>query len=444
MGFRTADREFDLRRAAHYIAGLRKRRYGVRLSPTAEAALPAQLHGGHLRHTPELDGIRGWACGSVLILHLFTGIAQTQPGSWIWHLRDATLWLFLGGVDLFFVLSGFLIGGLLLDSKDQPHFFKTFWTRRVARIFPVAYLLLVTYIVALFVIRHFNITRFDTWLLAPNPAPLWSYVTFTQNLPMALAGYQDNGPKWMVPTWSLAIEEQFYLLFPFAIFFLRRKWLVVLVVCGIVASPVMRDVIERAFGSWFAAYVLPVSRLDGLLFGVAVALIVRNSRALSIVTRYRRLLDAVALLILYLIVTNWKCPPWPGPSGGNMYPLKMSFFGIMWGIMILRVFTYQESIFNKVWQNSILIKIGLISYGVYMYNEVINGLVHGLLFNQEPTVSTPAHLLAAVGATAITIGLAAISYIYFERPIRRRGAALAKWLSHDTERPKIFARAVAE
>jgi peptidoglycan/LPS O-acetylase OafA/YrhL len=444
MGVRTADREFDLRRAAHYITGLRRRRYDVPLPPTAAAALRAQLHGGHLRHTPELDGIRGWACGSVLILHLFTGIAQTQPGSWIWHLRDATLWLFLGGVDLFFVLSGFLIGGLLLDSKGQPHFFKTFWTRRVARIFPVAYLLLATYVVALFVTRHFNITRFDTWLLEPNPAPLWSYVTFTQNLPMALAGYQDNGPKWMVPTWSLAIEEQFYLLFPFAVFFLRRKWLVVLVVCGIVASPVMRDVIERAFGSWFAAYVLPVSRLDGLLFGVAVALIVRNSRALSIVTRYRRLLDALALLIFYLIVTNWKCPPWPGPSGGNMYPLKMSFFGIMWGIMILRVFTYQESIFNKVWQNSILIKIGLISYGVYMYNEVINGLVHGMLFNQEPTVSTPAHLLAAVGATAITIGLATISYIYFERPIRRRGAALAKRLSRGGERPKIFAHAVAE
>jgi peptidoglycan/LPS O-acetylase OafA/YrhL len=435
MHFRTAF--LDARNTARYVAGCWQRLCDIALLPKAKP--PAHLSSGHLGHTPELDGIRGWACGSVVILHCFTGISHAQPGSWMSNLDDHTFWLFLGGVDLFFVLSGFLIGGLLLDAKDQPHFFTSFWIRRVARIFPVLYLLLATYVVALSVTAHFKITRVDTWLLATNPAPLWTYATFLQNLPMALAGYLDNGPKWIVPTWSLSIEEQFYLLFPFAVYFLRQKWLVVLVVSGIVAAPVLRDVIERVYGNWFAAYVLPPTRIDGLLSGVAVALIVRNNRAFSIAARYRRLLDAAALLILYLIVSNWRPAWWPGDGG--WYPLRNSLLAIMWAVMILRVFTYERSLFNKIWRNSILVKIGLISYGAYMYNEVVNGLVHGLLFNQEPMIKTPQQLLAGFGVVAITLGLATISYIYFERPIRRYGAAVAKRLSRDSEPSKSLAHA---
>src|SRR6202007_866218 len=117
------------------------------------------------------------------------------PYSWLCELGNHTFTLFLSGVDLFFVLSGFLIGGLLLDSRDQPHFFKSFWTRRMTRILPVVSLVLVTYVVAFSVTAYFNITRFDSWLLAPNPAPLWTYMTLTQNLPMALAGpTQNDGP----------------------------------------------------------------------------------------------------------------------------------------------------------------------------------------------------------------------------------------------------------
>ena len=400
------------------------------------------LSGGQLGHTPALDGLRGLACGAVLLEHCLTGILKIPHDTWIWTVRDATFWLLLGGVDLFFVLSGFLIGGLLLDSKERKagtHFFKNFWIRRVARIFPVAYLLLATYVVASFVTTRFNITRFDTWLLAANPASLWNYVTFTQNVPMAFAGYHDKGPLWMVPTWSLAIEEQFYLLFPLLVYFMRRKWLVVLIVCGIVAAPVMRDLVERGFADWFAAYVLSPSRLDGLLFGVAVALIVRHQPSFDLAVRYRRLLDAVALLLLFLIVTDWRCPFWPERDHGDMYPLKFTFLAIMWAVLVLRVFTYQRSFLNRIWCNWILVKIGLISYGVYMYNEVVNGLVHGLLFNQEPMIKTPEQLLAGFAVAAITFGLAAISFVYLERPIRRYGAAVAKGLSRDGARAKVLA-----
>jgi peptidoglycan/LPS O-acetylase OafA/YrhL len=116
----------------------------------------------------------------------------------------------------------------------------------------------------------------------------------------------------------------------------------------------------------------------------------------------------------------------------------------MWAIMILRVFTYQSSLFNKVWRNSTLTSVGLISYGVYMYHEVVNGLVHGLLFSQAPLMNTPEQLLAGIGVAAITLGLATISYIYLELPIRRYGAAVAKRLSRDREAPKSLAHVAAE
>jgi peptidoglycan/LPS O-acetylase OafA/YrhL len=390
---------------------------------------PAQLTGGILKPTPELDGIRGWACASVLIAHCLTGVIKVEPGSLAASFNSHTLWLFLGGVDLFFVLSGFLIGGILIDSKARAgtslnlrDYAASFWIRRIARIFPVAYLLLATYCAALFVRNKFGIIQLDNWLLAEPRPPVASFATFTQSWWIAVGGY--GGPRWMGITWSLAIEEQFYLLFPFAIYFLRRRWIVALVIAGIVAAPILRDILERLFGSWYAPYVLLPSRVDGLMFGVAVALIIRDPRTFYLARLLRRVLDVVALFILYLIVTNYLPSWWRGPSG-SLYPLKQSLLALMWAIVILRIFTYEHSVFNAIWRNSILAKIGLISYGLYMYHQAINGLIHEFIFNQEPTIANVAQFAAALGVLAAAFGAAILSYVYFESPIRRYGQKLA-------------------
>src|SRR5260370_33501886 len=119
-----------------------------------------------------------------------------------------------------------------------------------------------------------------------------------------------GGPRWIAMTWSLAIEEQFYLLFPLAVYFLPRKWLIAFIAASIIASPILRDILERIFGDWYSAYVLLPSRADGLMYGVAVALIVRSEVALSIATRYRIVIDAVAVLIFYSVVTNCTLALW--------------------------------------------------------------------------------------------------------------------------------------
>jgi peptidoglycan/LPS O-acetylase OafA/YrhL len=94
--------------------------------------------------------------------------------------------------------------------------------------------------------------------------------------------------------------------------------------------------------------------------------------------------------------------------------------------VILRVFTYQAGgILNRIWRNTLLAKIGLISYALYMYHQTVNGLVHGILFGREPKITEWEHLLAAIAVLAIAVGLATLSYIYVETPIRRYAATLA-------------------
>jgi peptidoglycan/LPS O-acetylase OafA/YrhL len=166
----------------------------------------------------------------------------------------------------------------------------------------------------------------------------------------------------MAMTWSLAIEEQFYLLFPFAVFFLPRKWLVVAVFVGIVIAPILREALERMLVDWYSAYVLLPSRMDALMFGIAVALIIRNESAFAIAARYSLVLDIAAVLFLYLILSEYGFSFWPGSV---LPPLKQSTFAVMWAIVILRIFTRPASRFNAIWRSALLAKIGLISYALY-------------------------------------------------------------------------------
>jgi peptidoglycan/LPS O-acetylase OafA/YrhL len=114
----------------------------------------------------------------------------------------------------------------------------------------------------------------------------------------------------------------------------------------------------------------------------------------------------------------------------------------MWALVILRVFTHERSRFNRLWTSSLLAKLGLISYGLYMYHQSINGLMHGLVFNQEPTVSNLPHLLAALAVDAIAIGVAALSYVYLETPIRQFGHRLSNSLGQS--KPAVVAEPAAQ
>ena len=354
--------------------------------------------------------MRGVAALSILLAHTLVGIAQVPETSIVHVVQGPLSRLLLSGVDLFFVLSGFLIGGILLDNKRAPNYFKAFWTRRIARILPVLCVLLASFGCALIVRANFDLPQFDIWLLAAPQPPFWTYATFTQNIPIALGGY--GGPRWVGITWSLAIEEQFYLLFPFVVYFLSRGSIVAAVVAGIIIAPLMRILISAEL-SWYGAYVLLPSRMDGLLFGVLVALILRNAAAFEMAKRYRVLLDAIAVLLALDLAA--------GSFLFSHFPLRHSAVGLLFAIMILRIFLYEPGRYHWIFRSRVLTYGGLISYALYMYHQSINGLLHGFIYNQEPKVGSLGEFGVACLTMVIAVGLASLSYVYLERPIRQLG-----------------------
>src|SRR5437763_6300809 len=154
-------------------------------------------------YLPQLDGIRAIAVGLVLLAHC---VVVPSRGTLAWGLRHTLSngWI---GVDLFIVLSGFLITGILLRERTELHYFRNFYVRRLLRIFPLYYLLLVI-----------------LWIAAPRLPfgpmyPAWTYFTYTSNLTAAFARVEWSP---LGHTWSVAIEEQYYLLYPWVVFSVDR------------------------------------------------------------------------------------------------------------------------------------------------------------------------------------------------------------------------------
>jgi len=210
-----------------------------------------------------LDGVRGLAVLAVMILH-FT---MFDAGSGAEHFFAG--WLQTGwiGVDLFFVLSGFLITGILVDTRDDPHHFRNFYARRTLRIFPLYY----AYLVLLFVLLP---TLHAGYALehATDDRRIWLW-TYLGNILMA-RGWEAM-PAHTTHLWSLAVEEQFYLVWPLLVYLARRRWLTAL--CGVTF---LGAVLTRAYLTTVeaaaAAYVLTPARMDTLAAGALVAVVMKE------------------------------------------------------------------------------------------------------------------------------------------------------------------------
>ncbi|UCE07284.1 MAG: acyltransferase, partial [bacterium] len=231
-----------------------------------------------------LDGIRGIAILLVLLWHYIACQAETDNGSLLAYFTRL-LALTWSGVDLFFVLSGFLIIGILLDAKGSELYFKTFYIRRACRIIPLYFLMLCLFII----IPRTGLTS-NEWLFA-KPLPLISYFTFTQNYFMHCKGF---GAHWLGVTWSLAVEEQFYLLIPILVWLLTKKQLLFVFGCLICMAPIFRLV----FGN-LGAYVFPFARADSILMGGLLALALRSPNIQAILTKnYKYIVGAFFIFLI--------------------------------------------------------------------------------------------------------------------------------------------------
>ena len=329
------------------------------------------------RRVPEIDGLRAVAILLVIAYHYLEPLDMNANGWRFVVLAPARMgWV---GVDLFFVLSGYLIASILLANRDAPAFFSTFYIRRFCRILP-----LYLPVVAVLYLRHEKLYG------GPQP-PLIQYLTFTHNFWIATA--REFGNSLLAVTWSLAIEEQFYVLLPALVRFNRPRRLIVIVICCICLAPVLRYVFLATSpgDASFPILVLLPTRLDSLMLGVLAALL-----HLRRITISRSVLWLVWGATGSWIVMAALRRPVPG-SGNDLFLLHaLSGLWIALFCVMTLLLALNGSFRFLRWRG--LTYTGLISYGLYLLHQPVMLVVHRLLPNlgtAMPIVSFAAVFVAA-------------------------------------------------
>lgn len=341
-------------------------------------------------------------------MHLLACQVVVQPRT-LGAYAMRSLALTWAGVDLFFVLSGFLIGGILLQNRQASNYFKTFYIRRLCRIFPLYYGVLAAF--GLFVYWDGPALCDAQWLSA-EPIPPWTYVLFVQNC--AMAAYGTHGPNWLGTTWSLAVEEQFYLLLPLLIRVTSIRVLVAVLSMLILTAPILRGaVLSCVTHGGIAGYVLLPTRWDSLFLGVLGAVVVHHySATIASPQHYRRLtrtLWACAIVIALLLAAGQGIGSWAMAWFGHTVIALASL------ALVLVVAVFPECRIAAIFRNRLLRAAGAVSYGLYLLHQPIAGIFHGIFVGQQPRIGTLSDFLVTLTSLAFTVAAATASWLLFER-----------------------------
>ena len=348
----------------------------------------------------ELDGVRGIAILLVLYWHyadrlLVTLVEHGYQGKWpILTYIGYSHRLTWSGVDLFFVLSGFLIVGILLDVKDSKFYFKTFYMRRICRIIPLYYLMLF-----LFIIIPWLGLQSTKGLFEGN-FPLYSYFTFTQNFFI-----HGSGSMWLIVAWSLAIEEQFYLVVPLLVKFTNRKNLLLIFGCAICMAPFLRFMPG-------GVEAMPFGRSDSILMGGLIAIVIRDVRLREVlIINYRYI---VFLFVSFFIGTAiWSTCHFAYLGYGTAF--IHLWFGILYSLFIIVVILNRSTSLSFVLKNNLLVWFGLRSYAVYLFHMPMKTIVYYYLSNIMPLAYFHyVDYLTPVVSLIIVLILSELSFRYYE------------------------------
>ncbi len=352
---------------------------------------------------PELDGLRGIAILLVVSFHYLNNqlVDNTDKLSKVISKVTSFGWV---GVDLFFVLSGFLIGSVLITNRNSPNYFKTFFTRRSVRIIPNYFLLLLVFVI-IWSIPYFNRNYF---LAEHEIIPTWSYFLMVHNFFMS--HYDSFGNRALSVTWSIAIEEQFYILFPFIVYFLKRKWLPFALITFIISAIIVRSL----FSSWIPQYVLLPSRMDGLALGLLIA----YANTTSIIDMYRSILVKTLWPLLVIIIVACAFLYW---RYNDLGLVKFTLFGLGFSIFLVFALIYKNSWFGILLRNKILMWIGTISYSLYLFHFLILGLAYHICGKNGIGIHSRVDILITICAFAGALGISYLVYKALEQPMVKLG-----------------------
>jgi len=350
-------------------------------------------------HMPALDGLRGLAI-LVVVMHNATGIeAHATLAQKLWVFAVDAGWI---GVQLFFVLSGFLITGILLDSRGKPRALRTFYARRSLRIFPLYYIFLIG--------RFLIVPLFVAAAVVPTSEQVgyWLYVSnWTDLLGTPIRGLSHF--------WSLAVEEQFYLIWPALALRLRLKTFAY--VCGALAVIALGSRIGmRVSGvpdKWM--YSASFARMDGLVLGALVAIAMRSERGRAILHKVRIPAASIALAGLAAVMVY--------AHGLNRFEwvvqsIGYSLLAVLFALLVAECASPAPTGWRAIFTNPALRLVGRYSYAMYVFHLPVKFLLGDHLGDRLSGMNPLVADVLFVGAVgAISFALAAISFVVLERPI---------------------------
>lgn len=308
------------------------------------------------------------------------------------------------GVDLFFVLSGYLIVGILLDNRNSINYFRVFYLRRICRISPIYYLILVIF----FLLKAWSFPKgseFD-WLMQER-LPAWSYVSYTQNIWMGIKG--DFGPRWLGVTWSLAVEEQFYMVMPVIVYFVSKRFLVGFLMTALASATIFRILMPGFHGFMNFPW-----RGDAIILGSILAVAIRWEPFVAYLRENpRKIWSLFWFLFFGVLMTTYKTT-----HLGSFANLWIAFF---YTVLIAISVSNEAAFLNRILRIKLLVWFGKLSYGIYMVHEIFSGALHGWLRHRAPAIFTMGDATVTFFALCLTLIAAALSFRIFEGPILRLG-----------------------
>jgi peptidoglycan/LPS O-acetylase OafA/YrhL len=352
----------------------------------ANEQFPTQVGEAHLTYRPDLDGLRAIAVASVVIYHYFPKIL---PGGFV-------------GVDIFFCISGFLISSLITRGLSSHKFsFVNFYLARVRRLFP-----------SLIVVLLFCLAAGLVFLAPLEYRVLGGHASagtfFVSNFVyLAEFGYfdADAQTKPLLHLWSLAVEEQFYLIWPLTLFLIgvkaRRYTSVVIIVAAI--SFLINILYLWKTGPIYsagAAYYVPFSRFWELMAGAAIASPSMISRLIGLVNRHLLSVIGLILLVASVVIINSR----------HSFPGFWAIPPILGSVFLLSA--GPEAVVNKIiLSNPLMVGVGLISYPLYLWHWPL------LSFARIVDGTTPSIVVRLVGVS-LSVLFAYLCFRFLERPIR--------------------------
>lgn len=379
--------------------------------PAAARVRPLPNLSGHL---PVLDGVRGLAILLVLVFHF---IGTVPPDNRIEGAIVSVTKYGSYGVELFFILSGFLITGILYDTHDHPRYFRNFYMRRLLRVFPLYYgvLALVFFVAPLIPLLRGSTLDF----LVDRQAWAWLYAV---NIFIAKNG--EWSFSYLDHFWSLSIEEHFYFVWPLVIFMLARRprTLIAVSLATALSAMLAREIGSLLGLSWWTTYTLTPFRLDGLALGAFLAITARQPRGLEWLARSVPLVATVVggLLAVTFVWTRVV-------SRGELeliLPVRAALILVLLAcLLVWALIAPERSATSRFFRSRVMVFLGIYSYGLYVYHHFISYYLTADRTDLRLASWLGSHgaavALQATSGAAISLAIAYLSYEVVEKRFLR-------------------------